>query len=130
VTRNETRSSETIALDFDGVCNTYAGWRGENVLYDPRPGLGEFLAELNNRGYSVVIFTARDVTKVREWFVEHGLTPYIVNVTNTKIGAKCYVDDRGLRYDGQPWDALLHQIDMFRPHWQFTERRSPSEQEG
>ena len=60
-----------LAVDFDGVCTTYAsGWQGIDVCNDPPvPGLGYFLARAMDH-FDVHIHSARSseiIGAVRRW---------------------------------------------------------------
>ena len=106
----------TVAIDFDGVLNTYDGWNGVDDLFEPREGVWHFLALLNEK-YDVVIFTNRDTFKVWEWLVEFRLAEYVSRVTNVKPRAFVYVDDRALKFDGD-FDSALREIGCFTTHWE------------
>jgi phosphoglycolate phosphatase-like HAD superfamily hydrolase len=107
---------KTVAVDFDGVLNTYTGWQGEDELFDPREGVEWFLDELT-KTYEVVIYTTRDAVRVMHWLEHHGLAPYISSVENgEKPKAVAYLDDRAVRFDGD-YRSALHHIDHDKVHW-------------
>lgn len=109
---------KTVALDFDGVMNTYDGWRGEEELFEPREGLQEFLALLYTR-YEIVIHTTRDAHAVWDWLRQYGLEDFIVDVTNgPKPKAVAYVDDRAVRFNGD-YDEILAVIEQ-PTHWESS----------
>jgi hypothetical protein len=110
------KDMHTCCVDFDGVLNTYKGWRGVDELYEPRVGVAGFLQELS-QSYNVIVFTARDAFRVEEWMVKHGLRQYVSHVTNVKPGASVYVDDRAVCYRGESFGELLETIKAFRPFW-------------
>jgi hypothetical protein len=105
----------TIAVDFDGVLNTYTGWKGEDELFQPRPGAREFLEALA-AGFTVVIHSTRAAAKIREWLSVHGMADFVWEVTNRKVPAVAYIDDRAVRFDGD-YAAALEALKNFRPHW-------------
>lgn len=98
--------SRTIALDFDGVLHSYSsGWTGPKPMDAPVPGALALVEALKARKYRLVVFTARDdVAAVGEWLKQHGFPA--MTVTQTKPKAALYVDDRGLRFDGNPKTIL------------------------
>ena len=102
-----------VCVDFDGVLNNYTGWNGEDDLSTPREGAREFLQNLQEE-YTVVIFTARDKDKVKEWLELYDL-PFD-SVTNIKEGAVAYIDDRAIRFDGD-YNKCLSELYSFEPHW-------------
>lgn len=112
----------TIALDFDGVIHAYSeGWRDGSIYDDPVPGALEALRILLTK-YCVFIFTARNPAQVMAWLSVHGFavdsdngsptwnTPGVILVTNRKLPASIYVDDRGLRF--WSWQQALPEIDL------------------
>lgn len=101
-----------ICIDFDGVINTYTKYLGDDELFEPAPGVEEFLAELKEFGEPLVIHTARDAQKVKFWLQEHGLAKYIHLVTNEKIPAIVYIDDRGLKFEGD-FKKTIEQLKTF-----------------
>ena len=69
-----------IVFDFDGVIHSYrSGWKGETVIPDPPvPGIREVIEQLMERGYDVVIVSARAKTAegtlaICHWLQFHGL---------------------------------------------------------
>lgn len=111
----------TICVDFDGVLNTYKGWNGTDNLYQPRNGVHEFLCKLNKE-YQVIIFTTRNEGRVWRWLFEYGLTDYIEDVTSHKIGAIAYIDDRGIRFNGD-YNETLKELKNFQTHWEKEEAK-------
>lgn len=103
-----------LCIDFDGVLNTYDGWRGEDDLFSPRENAKEFLEYLRER-YFIVIFTVRPADKVRDWMKFHGL--YFDDITNEKIGAVAYIDDRALKFNGNFHDTI-NELQCFKTHWE------------
>lgn len=103
-----------ICIDFDGVLNTYDGWAGENELYTPFPGAKEFIETLREQ-YKIIIFTTRNNEKVREWLQEYNI--YYDTVTSGKLGAVAYIDDRGIRFNGD-YEEVLHKLKNFKAHWE------------
>lgn len=105
-----------VAVDFDGVLNTYDGWDGEYNLFEPRRGVGLFLAKLDEK-YDVVIFTNRKPELVWSWLIEYNLAEYVTDVSNEKPKAFVYVDDRALKFEGD-FDETFDMIDVFTTHWE------------
>ena len=109
-------SRQRICVDFDGVLNTYKGWKGNDELYEPRIGAKEFLEELSVQ-YYVVILTTRNVEKVWEWLREYGLDFLVDEVTDIKVGAVAYIDDRALKFNGNYLETLI-ELNNFKTHWE------------
>jgi HAD domain in Swiss Army Knife RNA repair proteins len=112
--------NKTVCLDFDGVCNTYRGWKGENELFEPEAGLRLFLEILRDRGYKVVIHSTRRAEKIQAWLQYHDLQEFVHEVVNHKPPAIVYVDDRAVCFKGD-FAAVLDEIENFRPYWEKKE---------
>lgn len=103
-------AARTICVDFDGVLHSYtSGWKGADVIPDPPvPGAIEFLRYLQENGYRVVIHTTRAesdaaVTAIRAWLRICGMSEAEsarIRITNMKVPAEVYVDDRAYRFNG------------------------------
>lgn len=99
------KAQYTVAVDFDGVIHSYTSpWEGADVIPDPPvKGSIEWLCEISNH-FVVVIHTTRGETRkgreaVAQYLQDNGfMRP--VKITNEKIPALVYVDDRGYRFDG------------------------------
>ena len=60
---------KTIAIDFDGVIHSYSlGWQNGSIYDLPVFGSQTSIKKLRNKGYRIVIFTAREeLENVEEW---------------------------------------------------------------
>jgi hypothetical protein len=113
----------TICLDFDGVCNTYDGWRGEEELFQPRAHLGDFISSLIAQGKRVVIFSTRPPIMLEGWFaihfpaMGHAILAGDLFFPSHKPPADCYVDDRAVRFNGS-FEDILPQVLNFKAYWE------------
>ncbi len=115
---SESSDGRPIAcVDVNGVLDQYTGWRGAEHWDEPRPGAAEFLRSLNERGFRVVIHTTRWPEDVRSWLRAHGLLEYVADVTDRKVAAFVFVDDRAITFRGD-FDETLREIESFRAHWE------------
>lgn len=116
-----------IALDFDGVLNSYAsGWQADGSIPDaPVPGAMRFLEQLHaDARYATAIFSLRNtqpggVLAMQDWLREHlaryhlqhhyrprTMWAHAVEIVNaisfpqTKPRAWVFIDDRGWRFEG------------------------------
>lgn len=106
-----------VCVDLDGVLNVYDGWRAPEFFHPPRPGAREFLRDLNEAGFEVIIFTVRYAPWVEKWLQECGLSDLVRGVTDRKPPAHVYLDDRAVCFRGD-FRQALGQILSFRPHWE------------
>jgi hypothetical protein len=111
----------TVAVDFDGVIHDYKrGWQDGSIYGDFMPGAVMGLTWLM-RHYSVFVHTTRNARQVARWIEDlsgHGIEcttrvhrrrfwnerGYLL-VTNRKLPAIAYIDDRGIRFES--WDQAL-----------------------
>lgn len=106
-------ADRSIALDFDGVLHQYSlGWHTKDIYDPPMPGAHRALKELSE-AYGVFILTARPADEVIVWcreefkdlrfelipdHVRYWNTMGVIGVTNRKLPALAYVDDRAIRF--------------------------------
>lgn len=118
-----------VAVDFDGVIHDYSkGWQDGSIYGEPLPGAFDALRGLME-DYAVFIFTSRSKYQVADWLEGRGFAVKIDDgsfydhdnwdgrfwdeqgillVTNSKLGASCYVDDRGIRFED--WEQALADV--------------------
>lgn len=108
---------KTIGIDFDGVIHQYEGWC--DVENPPIPGAFEAIRELHER-YNLFVFCARqygdgpgNLNAIPAWFEKYELgieavcekdhshfwNDRRILVTNTKLPAVAYIDDRAVRFE-------------------------------
>ncbi|WP_214327860.1 hypothetical protein [Nonomuraea sediminis] len=118
----------TVAVDFDGVIHAYSrGWADGTIYDEPVPGAIAGLRTLM-RSYSVYIHTSRSPLPVSEWLSEYGISALPetegqihefwnyrghVLVTQRKLPAIIYIDDRGLRFE--TWEQTLADLPVLAP---------------
>lgn len=111
----------TIAVDFDATLHPYtAGWQGMEIVADepPSPDCRYVLDELIGAGCNLVVHSARaghpdGEAAIRAWLKTHDLARRFDHVTNRKIAAVVYLDDRAVHFDGNWWtarDAILGRL--------------------
>jgi adenylyl-sulfate kinase len=100
----------TLAIDFDGVIHKYSlGFQGRTNAYDgPMEGAVEGLKILYNDGYILKIMSSRPKEVIYDWLEEYGISDLITEVTNDKIAAAMYIDDRG--YHFRDWETTINEI--------------------
>jgi len=114
---------KTLCFDLDGVINEYVGWNHGDLNTKSIPGAFKTLLELEKE-YKIIVFTTRagedshithwmDLTgieAIRAWInfwceKETGTRPtYQWEITDRKVPAIVYVDDRALRFTN--WEDI------------------------
>ena len=102
--------NNTIAIDFDGVIHKYSkGWKGLENAYDPpNDGAVASLRRLKGMGYRLVIFSSRTVHVIEAWLKKYDLEDCFDEVTNIKIPARVYIDDRA--YHFKNWEQTMAEL--------------------
>lgn len=109
-----TLSGKVVAVDFDGVLTDKGGWGPPGELL---PRTADLLHRLRLGGYHVAILTARPVDEVVAWLETRGLHKDVALVTNRKMVADAYIDDRAVRFDPRMSTLQLIQAVEQRPWW-------------
>ena len=109
---------QTVVFDFDGVIHSYtSGWKGATIIPDPPvPGIKEAIEKIR-KFYYVVVVSSRcsspeGVTAIIDYLKVNGIV--VDDVVMEKPPAVVYIDDRAIRFNGDPGD-LLKQIVAFKP---------------
>lgn len=124
---------KTIAIDFDGVIHRYSkGWHDGTVYDGPVEGALPSMEHLLRLGFHLYIHTTRDPYQVVQWFKELTTVVHfvvevvhpnelvdkkfwqgkenshlpVIGVTNQKLPAIAYIDDRGVRF--KSWAQVLN----------------------
>lgn len=103
---------KTICVDFDGVLNEYNGYE-EGNLGEPLSASKEFIRQLRKK-YKVVILTSRPKEQVIDWLNNNGFPS--MEVTNRKIPAVAYIDDRAIQFNGSYIQTIYEALN-FKPYW-------------
>ena len=101
-----------LLVDFDGVLHAYPdGWQDGTVYGGPMPGAQAAMAELEQRGYELVIFSTRDAFQISAALADWGWPAY--RITNVKEPAAALIDDRAVRF--QDWPQALEELQRRHP---------------
>jgi hypothetical protein len=106
-------NNKVICVDFDGVIHKYSKRHAWSDFYDgPTEGCKEALETWEDYGYTIVIFTAREKCRhgeIKDWLKKYGFKEY--EITNHKITALLYLDDRAEKYEGpHTWTVLTNRL--------------------
>ena len=117
---------KTVAVDFDGVIHQYDGWRDGTAYGEPMSEAFYYLERLMDIGF-VYIFSTRAPEQILEWMTRQGfkrpmqIIPYIdpagekrpfwnvpgvLGISNQKLGAAIYLDDRGYQFTAWSEDVI------------------------
>lgn len=118
INTEESPNWPVISVDFNGVLDTYSGWSGKVEHFEPAKGTRQFLQELRKRFKTIIVHTATiPVDSVMDWFNKYGMADLIDYVTNHKVPAVVYVDDRAVCHHGN-FEETLQAIDEFKVWWE------------
>lgn len=114
----EENNRPAIAVDFDGVIHRYSkGYLNGEIYDEPMPGAEEGLKKLMEK-YNVFILSTREPRQIKRWMEKHiniptavheGETPFwdragVIGITNKKLAAIAYIDDRAVQFDS--WKSI------------------------
>ena len=114
--------SSIISIDFDGVIHKNSKGFYDGTIYDdPVPGTKESLESLS-KIFTIIISTCKAIPErplingktgtelIWEWLKKHNLDQYISDVTDKKIRASFYIDDKGITFKN--WEQTLNDIEV------------------
>lgn len=104
-----------ILIDLDGVLNKYNGNYDDNNIPDIRDGAIEFLQNLSENA-ELYLFTTRNILLSEKWLIENKIDKYFKDITNVKIPAFLYIDDRCICFRGN-YKNILSEIEKFQVYW-------------
>lgn len=116
-------SGKVVAFDFDGVIHKYSeGWKDGSIYDEPNMEMLDLIRLLQLANIPCVIISTREPNQIKEWWDKQGFTIMAkplcfetrffndctyVGITNRKIPAQLYIDDRAYRYTGQTAKEFL-----------------------
>ena len=107
---------KTILIDLDGVLNNYAHFEEGNIP-PIKEGAEEFLQKLYiSNEYEIVLFTTRNLLLAAKWLIENNIDKYFKDITNVKLPAYIYIDDRAVQFKGD-FEKLHDEIKNFKVYW-------------
>jgi hypothetical protein len=111
--------NKTAAIDFDGVIHRYVTPFEDPSIIPDRPVCGAFklLWELKCAGWTIVIVSSRARQRrgrraIREWIKKYGGPEYLLwidKITDRKVPAMFYLDDRAVRFDGKFYEPHIYE---------------------
>lgn len=107
---NVLEKKRTVAVDFDGVIHKYSqGFKGLFNAYDePMENARESFEKLKLAGKRLVVMSSRPAVVIEKWLEDNDMLHYFDEISNFKIPADIYIDDRG--YTFKTWKKTLTDI--------------------
>ena len=107
---------KTILIDLDGVLNEYGKEKfDENYIPKIKKGAREFIQKLSEQA-ELYLFTSRNLMLATKWLIDNDLDIFFKDVTNIKIPAYLYIDDRTICFNGD-FDNTFEKIQNFSVYW-------------
>lgn len=117
------KEGHAVAFDFDGVIHKYSkGWQDGSIYDEYNWKVLDLILLLQVSDIPVFILSTREPSQIKEWWDKQGFTmpceiipdtctfwnnTKVVGITNKKLPAQVYVDDRAYKYVGQtPQDFI------------------------
>lgn len=120
------KESHAVAFDFDGVIHKYSkGWQDGSIYDEVNVDVLDIINTLMMNNIPCIIMSTRDPQQIKDWWNEQGFdiktkvldfnTVFYndcdyLGITNKKIAAQLYIDDRAYRYTGQNTDEFLYDL--------------------
>lgn len=125
---------KTVVFDFDGVIHKYSkGWQDGSIYDEPNYDIIKVMAMLISEEIPCAIVSTRKPEQIIEWW--NTLDLYVgarimravkiepetkfyddlnhIGVTNIKIPAQLYIDDRAINYKvGDSWEDLFRSFEF------------------
>lgn len=110
--------NKTICIDFDGVIHKYSkGWHDGSIYDEPVEGTAEFINNLRDDGWEIIIYSTRSnpvvnkdaahqVREMHMWMQNNGI--YFDEISMFKPHAQIYLDDRAIRFTN--WNKAYERI--------------------
>lgn len=115
-----------VAFDFDGVIHKYSkGWQNGDIYDEPNKEVIKIMKTLMANGIPCVIMSTRNPEQIKEWWdkLNVGIPAKVldfnvlfhndcrcIGITNRKVIAQLYIDDRAYRYTGQCMDTFFKDL--------------------
>lgn len=111
------KKGRAICFDFDGVIHKYSkGWQDGTIYDEYNKDVMDLILVLTLSGIPVFICSTREPKQIKKWWDKQGFTlkaeiikdsikfwndTKTIGITNRKLPAQVYVDDRAYKYTGQ-----------------------------
>ena len=113
---------KAVCFDFDGVIHKYReGWKDGSIYDIDNYEMIKLISFLQNAKIPVFICSTREPEQIKIWWINQKINIpitvikdetfwndiFVVGVTNRKLPAQLYIDDRAYKYDGQTMKEFI-----------------------
>ena len=120
------KKGHAVVFDFDGVIHKYTkGWLNGDIYDEPNEEVIKIIKTLMSNDIPCVIMSTRDPEQIKEWWNKQNIgipakvldfnvmfhnNCHYIGITNRKVVAQLYIDDRGYKYTGQSMDTFFEDL--------------------